>query len=91
MTKTYLAMAAFMIALAPGVAAAESALADPAVAGSGYRIPEVHTPSQVTHSADDADLSLPGDGYRIPDGRSKTAPASPVMNQNGTYPSRWNQ
>lgn len=113
--------AAMLIALAPGAALAQSGLADPAVPGSGSRIPEVHTsqsgrdlsgladpavpgsgsriaevPSTVHStryqnlSGDDANLAVPGDGYRITNGAPSTAPASPAMNSNGTYPSRMN-
>ncbi|HEX9461388.1 MAG TPA: hypothetical protein VGB82_02195 [Alphaproteobacteria bacterium] len=69
-----------------------SQLADPAVPGSGARIAEV--PATATRarnlSAEDANLAVPGDGYRIVNGAPSTAPASPAMNQNGTYPSRMN-
>jgi hypothetical protein len=60
-------VAAMLVALAPGAVFAQTALSDPAVPGSGYRIPEVHTAGQPVESGNDADLSVPGDGYRIPE------------------------
>ena len=91
MTRRILLTAAFLVPLVPGLAAAQSALPDPAVPGSGYQIPEVHTATVAVTSAEVTDPSVPGDGYRIPDGKSSTAPAAPAMNQDGSYPSHWRQ
>lgn len=65
MTKTTFQIAALLIALAPAAALAESALPDPAVPGSGYRIPAVTRTSIQPLAANQTDLSVPGDGYRI--------------------------
>jgi hypothetical protein len=73
MTRFSLSLGAALIALAPGLAAAQSALDNPAVPGSGYRIPEVRTAQQSLQSANDADLSVPGDGYRAPELHTRSA------------------
>lgn len=91
MTKTYLRIAALALALAPGVAAAQSALPDFAVPGSGYKIPEVHRTEQQPLSAYEVNPAVPGDGYHITAAASPTAPAAPAMTQNGSYPSHFNQ
>ena len=95
MIKTSLRVAAVLLAVAPsiaisGVAAAQSALSDPAVPGSGYQIPEVTGAAHATPAAV-ADPSIPGDGYRIPSGPAPQAPPAPVTTQSGSYPSRFNQ
>ncbi len=73
MLNRYLTAAAFALSLAPAAASAQSAMSDPAVPGSGYRIAEVHA-GQSTQSANDADLSKPGDGYRIAEVHTATKP-----------------
>ncbi|HTR82921.1 MAG TPA: hypothetical protein VMI56_00485 [Reyranella sp.] len=91
MMKRILLTAALIVPLAPAIAAAQTAMPDPAVPGSGYQIPEVHTATRSMTSAEAADPSIPGDGYRISGGSSPTAPAAPVTNQDGSYPSHWIQ
>ena len=49
----------------PAVAAAQSAISDPAVPGSGYRIHAAARTSGQTLAANQIDPSVPGDGYRI--------------------------
>ncbi len=91
MMKRILLTAALIVPLVPAIAAAQSAVPNPAVPGSGYQIPEVHTSTRSVTSAEATDPSVPGDGYTIPGGSSATAPAEPAMNQNGSYPSHWIQ
>jgi hypothetical protein len=57
MTKTYLQIAAVVIALAPSVASAQSI--------NGYQIPSVPRSSAQPAAAAQMDPSTPGDGYRI--------------------------
>lgn len=95
MTRKSLRLAAMLLALASsvgisGVAAAQSALPDPAIPGSGYQVPQ---PRSVATNATSAvgDPSIPGDGYRAPTGPAQQAPAVPVTNQFGSYPGRFSQ
>jgi hypothetical protein len=57
MIKTYLPIAALVIALAPNIAAAQAI--------TGYQIPDAPRTSAQPPAAYQADLSKPGDGYRI--------------------------
>jgi hypothetical protein len=84
MTKTYLKIAALVIALAPNVAAAQSAVSTPAMPGSGYQMPS--TPRTNTQPP------VAYDGYRISAGprdneqlMSAYAPHSDVVPSQG-YP-----
>jgi hypothetical protein len=58
MNKVTLLVAALLVAT-PGLALAQSAISDPTVPGSGYRIPQVARTSAQPLAA------YPGDGYRI--------------------------
>ena len=77
MTSLNHLMAALVVALAPTAALAQTAIPNPAVPGSGYQIPEVHTKAQVgqqpEQAANDANLGKPGDGYQIPQVASPSA------------------
>jgi hypothetical protein len=66
MTNTYLKIAALALAIVPNVAMAQSAISDPAVPGSGYRIPPVSRTSTQPPVASQVDASVPGSGYQIP-------------------------
>jgi hypothetical protein len=55
--KTYLQIAALVIALVPSVASAQSI--------DGYQIPSAPRTSAQPAAADQMDLSVPGDGYKI--------------------------
>ena len=58
MNRVTLLVAAFLVTT-PGLALAQSAISDPALPGSGYRIP------QVTRTSPQPPAAYPGDGYRI--------------------------
>lgn len=67
MIKTSLKIAAVVLTFAPGVAAAQSGVADPAVPGSGYQVPQTPRTGTPSLSADPVDLSKPGSGYQVPE------------------------
>ena len=82
-----IAAAAMFIA---GAAYAQSAIQNPSVPGSGYKIPETQQTGTPTTSqtvpVPGRGTSAPGAGYRIPEKASPTAPASPAGNPNGDLP-----
>ena len=63
--KLSLKIVALVVALSPAVAMAQSANPDPAVPGSGYKIPETARTNPEPLSAAPVDLSKPGDGYTM--------------------------
>src|SRR5258708_33525538 len=63
--NTFLKIVAVVLALAPNMAAAQSAVPDPSVPGSGYKIPETPRTSGQPLDANQVDPGRPGDGYRI--------------------------
>lgn len=65
MRRISLAIAVAAFAFVPGLAAAQSAVSDPAVPGSGYKIPEVRRMIAQPLAASPAASSKPGDGYKI--------------------------
>jgi hypothetical protein len=64
MFRTYLGIAAAILALSPALAAAQSAVSDPAVPGSGYQTQQAPRTSPQPLAAE-ADPSVPGAGYKI--------------------------
>jgi len=85
MTSLKYVAIAFAVALAPAVALAQVP-SNPAVPGSGYKIPEVHTEQKAIESALDSNLAKPGDGYQAPQVASPTAPKAPATNDEGQLP-----
>lgn len=77
MIKTLLKTAAIALVLAPAVAAAQSAISDPAVPGSGYKVPNDARTSAQPSAAYPVDPSVPGDGYKI-EATPRTDPNPPA-------------
>ena len=69
MIRRYLLAAALIVPLAPAIAVAQSAFPDPAVPGSGYQIPEVHTRAQPLESVVMRFAGDSGDGIQLTGGQ----------------------
>ncbi|HTY66503.1 MAG TPA: hypothetical protein VMH36_07620 [Alphaproteobacteria bacterium] len=65
MTRASLTIAGLLIALVPALAAAQSAVSNPAVPGSGYQVPDTVGTSPQPLAADGTDPAVPGSGYKI--------------------------
>lgn len=90
MLRTYIAIAAVTLAFAPALAAAQSAVSDPAVPGSGYQVPQSpQTPRTSEHSLTDAlpNPAVPGDGYKIKE-TPRTNPNPPAAEPGDGYQMR---
>lgn len=82
--KTSLKIVAVVLALAPNMAAAQSAVPDPSVPGSGYKIPETPRTSGQPLDANQVDPGRPGDGYRIaPAPRTSPEPLAADVQDSG--------
>jgi hypothetical protein len=84
MTKLAVCLTTFAFALSPAFGVAQSALPDPAIPGSGYKVPETprttRTPEEPP-AALTTDQSKPGSGYQIPDApRAGDQPLSGLAN-----------
>ena len=77
MLRTYLALAAMTLAFAPALAAAQSAVPNPAVPGSGYQIQQTPRTNPQPLAAE-SNPSVPGDGYKIAPPSTPRPDSSPL-------------